>query len=68
MEPVVVTDDFKIEIPEDVRNRMNIVPGAKFHVIDLEGVLRMVPVVDVRSLRGKFPGCNAPLERDEDRV
>ena len=66
MEPVVVTEDFKIEIPIDLRRHIK--PGSKYQLIETPDGFRMLPAVDIRSLRGKYPGANAPLERDDDRV
>lgn len=66
MEPVVVSEDFKIEIPAHLRDRIK--PGAKYQVLDTGDGIRMLPVVDIRSLLGKYPGVNDPLERDDDRV
>jgi len=66
MEPVVVNEDYKIEIPVDLR--AHIKPGSKYQIIETIDGLLMLPAVDIRAMRGRYPGVNAPLERDEDRA
>lgn len=66
MEPVVVTQDLKIEIPIDVRTGMNLKPGAKLQVFQIGGRIEMVPIRDMRSMRGRYPGINA--RRDDDEI
>jgi AbrB family looped-hinge helix DNA binding protein len=68
MNAVTVSSKYQVVIPEEVRKDMSIKPGQKFEVIVFEGCIELVPVKDVRSLRGTLKGIDTSGLRDkEDR-
>ena len=68
MSAVTVSSKYQVVIPEEVRKDMHIKPGQKFEVIVLDGCIELVPVKDVRSLRGTLKGMDTTGLRDkEDR-
>lgn len=68
MESVKVSPKYQIVIPKQIRESMNIKPGEKLQVFELEGRIEVVPVRPVRSFRGRFRGISTKVDRDEDRV
>ena len=69
MNQVTVSPKFQVVIPKDVRQRAGISPGQKLEVFRVGGVIEMVPVREVRMMRGNLPGLNTETEREKhDRV
>lgn len=66
---VTVSPKYQVVIPENVRRSLKIKPGQKFEVIEFEGCLELVPVKNIKSLRGSLKGIRAEVDRErEDRV
>ena len=69
MSTVTVSPKYQVVIPEKIRKGMKIKPGQKFDVIEFEGCLELVPIKDMRSLRGTLKGIDTEIPRDrEERV
>lgn len=69
MSTVTVSPKFQVVIPENVRKGLNIKPGQKFDVIEFEGCVELVPVKEMRSLRGSLKGLDTDVPRDKkDRI
>ncbi len=66
MSTVTVSPKFQVVIPKDVRQSAGIQPGQKLAVFCIGGIVEMVPVVDIKSLRGSMPGLNTEVEREEE--
>ncbi len=67
MSAVTVSPKFQIVIPKDAREFLHLKPGQKLEVIISGEHLSLVPVVDVKSLRGSLKGIAAHFKRDKDR-
>ena len=69
MNTVTVSPKFQVVIPKDIRQRAGIRPGQRLEVFRVGGIIEMVPVKDVKTMRGSLPGLNTEVEREEhDRV
>ena len=69
MARVKVSPEYQIVIPEDVRQSMGIEPGAELKVLQNGDRIELVPVMDVRKMRGFLKGIDTRIERDEeDRI
>lgn len=68
METVKVSTKFQIVIPRSVREAMDIRPGQEMQVVLYDGRIELLPVRDVRSLRGFLRGIDTSVEREDDRV
>ena len=67
--PVVkVSPKFQVVIPREVRESLGLSPGVEFDVFEYDGRIELVPVRNVRQLRGILKGSSARIERGEDRV
>ena len=68
MARVKVSDDYKVEIPEEVREPLDIKPGEELNVYRFGDRIELVPVKDIRQYRGFAKGIDTTVERDEDRL
>ncbi len=66
MSAVTVSSKYQVVIPEEIRKEMHIKPGQKFEVIIFEGCLELVPIKDVRSLRGSLRGIDTAIIREKE--
>jgi AbrB family looped-hinge helix DNA binding protein len=67
MSTVTVSPKYQIVIPKDVRKEINLAPGDKIDVIQLEGRIELVPVKPIRLLKGFLPGAENTFQREADR-
>lgn len=69
MATITIPEDFRIEIPKDVRERMGIRPGEKFEVMTEGDEIYIVRVPKLRELRGLAKGADWTGYREkEDRI
>ena len=66
MSTVTVSPKFQVVIPENVRKGLNIKPGQKFDVIEFEGCVELVPIKEMKSLRGSLKGLDTRVHREKD--
>lgn len=67
MKTVVVSSKYQVTIPLRIRESLGIKPGQKMHVFIHDGHIALVPVRDMKSMRGFVTGMHSTLVRDEDR-
>ena len=68
METVTISPKFQVVIPQAIREGMGIRSGEKVHVIAYRNRIEIIPVRDIKTLRGFLKGIDTTLVRDEDRV
>ena len=73
MASVIVGDDYTIEIPQSIRERMKIEPGQKLDFIVYRNTLHILTGMsddEVRAMRGIMKGKveDTGIEREPDRV
>lgn len=68
MQTVTVSPKFQIVIPSQVRNSLDIQPGAKLEVIPYRDRIELVPVREMKSMRGFLDGIDTTVERESDRT
>ncbi|HME55777.1 MAG TPA: AbrB/MazE/SpoVT family DNA-binding domain-containing protein [Candidatus Lokiarchaeia archaeon] len=52
---VTITDRGTVTIPASLRKKLNLKPGAEIAIIEDEGKLLFIPIVDLESIRKDFP-------------
>ena len=67
MTEVTVSAEFKVEIPEEIRDSLKIQPGAKLQIFKLGNRIELVPVRPIQEMRGFLKGIDTTLDRDRDR-
>lgn len=69
MARVKVSDDYRVEIPEEVREYLDIKPGVELEFLHINGRVDIIRIRHPRELRGFLKGADIRIERDEeDRV
>ena len=68
MHTVTVSPKYQVVIPKEVRDSMSIRPGQKVRVFEYEGRIELVPIRNIRDMRGFAKGIDTTVERDKDRV
>ncbi len=68
MDTVTISPKYQIVIPKKIRDRLNVKKGQKFHVFFFEGRIEMVPVKNLKDMRGFLKGIDTDIDRDEDRI
>lgn len=68
MSQTTVSNDYRIEIPEEIRREISLATGQKVHVFARNGVITLVPDQPLSALRGFLKGMNVEGAREkEDR-
>jgi len=68
MHTVTISPKFQVVIPQAVREAMGLRSGEKAHVISFRNRIEIIPLRDIRSLRGYLKGIDTSFVRDGDRV
>ncbi len=65
---VTVSSKYQVVIPQALRERMNIRPGNKMFMMEINGQLRLLPVLPADAYRGIAKGLsNTDIEDDPER-
>ena len=67
MNQVKVSPKFQVVIPKEVRDHLGLVAGQRLHVIPYKNRIELVPVEDVKEMRGFLRGMETHFEREPDR-
>lgn len=68
MNLVTISPKFQVVIPQAVREALGLRSGGKVQMFAFRERIEIVPVKDVRSLRGLARGINTSFTRDADRA
>ncbi len=68
MERATVSTKYQVVIPKKVRDELGIEPGQKVQVIPYLGRIELIPVTDIKELRGFLKGIDTYIEREADRA
>ena len=69
MRTVTLSSKYQLVIPREVRERLDLAPGAKLTVIEKGGILYLVPERPLAELRGVARGTRRKGLRDKkDRL
>lgn len=69
MATAIVSSNYQITLPKEVREAMYIQPGQQFELIPLGPILQLVPKTSIAELRSIARGANPSHHRDgKDRV
>lgn len=65
MSSAIVSPDYQIELPPDIREQLHIRPGQRLEYFIDGGQLRMVPVEPLVAMCGPMKGLDAAFERGQ---
>jgi AbrB family looped-hinge helix DNA binding protein len=69
MDTVTISPKYQVVIPKAIREKLNLSPGMKAHVLAYGDRIEFLPVRDAADLRGMLRGVDTSFERDrEDRA
>jgi AbrB family looped-hinge helix DNA binding protein len=68
MKAVTVSSKFQVVIPREVRQSMDLQPGTRVQVLQYENRIELIPLREMRALRGFVKGIDTAVPREEDRV
>ena len=67
MSTVTVSSKFQVVIPKDVREKHDIKPGQEVQVFYYDGRIEIIPLQDIKKMRGIARGMDTSLVRNGDR-
>lgn len=65
MTRVTVSSKYQIVIPTEIRRALDIRKGQTLSMVNMGGVIELVPDRDIRQMRGAFPLLSLDDVRDE---
>ena len=68
METVTISPKFQIVIPQRIRESMGLRSGEKAHVLAFRNRIEVIPIRDMRALRGYLKGIDTSVVREGDQV
>ncbi len=69
MSTVTVSSKYQVVIPKRVRESANIKPGTKIQMVEVNGIIQMVPVKPIQEMKGYFKGREITYKREKkDRL
>jgi AbrB family looped-hinge helix DNA binding protein len=68
MDTVTISPKFQIVIPQRIREAMGLRTGEKAHMLPFRNRIEVIPVRDIRTLRGYLKGINTAFVREGDRM
>ena len=67
MDQVTISPKFQVVIPKAVRESLGLKAGQQLQVLQFGDRIELVPVRDIREMRGWLAGIDTRLEREPDR-
>ena len=68
MHTVTISPKFQVVIPQQVREALGLRSGEKAQVIPFRNRIEIIPIREVRKLRGMVKGIDTSFARSGDRV
>ncbi|OGW32301.1 MAG: AbrB family transcriptional regulator [Nitrospirae bacterium GWC2_42_7] len=68
MKSVTVSPKYQVVIPKEIRDSMQIKPGEKIQLVQYENRLELIPVRNIKRMRGFLKGIDTTVKREKDRI
>lgn len=68
MDTVTISPKFQVVIPKAIRREMELKPGQKLQVIQLEDRIEFILVKDLKEMQGFLKGIDTTIKRERDRI
>ena len=68
MKSVTISPKYQVVIPREIRQSMEIKPGTKVQVLLYENRIELIPMKNLRRMRGFLKGIDTTVEREGDRI
>lgn len=63
-----ISPKYQVVIPRELRESMDIKPGEKVEFLQYENRIEMIPVRNIKKMRGYLKGIDTTVEREKDRI
>jgi AbrB family looped-hinge helix DNA binding protein len=63
-----ISPKYQVVIPRELRENLQLKPGEKVEFLQYENRIEMIPVRDIKKMRGFLKGIDTTVEREKDRV
>jgi AbrB family looped-hinge helix DNA binding protein len=63
-----ISPKYQVVIPRELREALDLKPGEKVEFLQYENRIEMIPVRDIKKMRGFLKGIDTTIARDKDRV
>jgi AbrB family looped-hinge helix DNA binding protein len=63
-----ISPKYQVVIPRELRENLHLRPGEKVEFLQYENRIEMIPVRDIKKMRGFLKGIETTVEREKDRV
>ncbi len=63
-----ISPKYQVVIPRELREALDLKPGEKVEFLQYENRIEMIPVRDIKKMRGFLKGIDTTIEKDKDRV
>ncbi len=63
-----ISPKYQVVIPRELRESLNLRPGEKVEFLRYENRIEMIPVRDIKRMRGFLKGIDTTVQREKDRV
>ena len=67
MSEITISSKYQIVIPKAIRDQLELKPGQRLRAVCLGHRIELVPITDLKAMRGFLRGINTTVERDSDR-
>lgn len=64
----IISPKYQVVIPRELRTSLQLKPGEKVEFLRYENRIEMIPVRDIKKMRGYLKGIDTTVEREKDRV
>lgn len=68
MTEVKISPKYQVVIPKEIRKELELKPGQTIQVIARSDRIEMIPVRNMREMRGFLAGIDTTVKRDPDRT
>ena len=65
---VTVSPKFQVVIPKEIRNQLELKPKQKLQLLQYGDRIELVPIKDIKKLRGFLKGIDTSVKREKDRI
>ena len=68
MNTVVLSSEYQVRIPEEIREKTGLKAGSSLEVISYNNRIELVPIKPIKNLKGIFKGIDTTILREGDRI
>ncbi|MGA2296657.1 MAG: AbrB/MazE/SpoVT family DNA-binding domain-containing protein [FCB group bacterium] len=67
MNTVIISPKYQVVIPKEIRKSAGLKPGQKVKLINYDNRIEIIPLEDIKKMRGILKGINTEIVREKDR-